>query len=96
MGDCKNAHVVFLLFGRSQSHRMLATCNTGCSKKHNRMLHNAKREDNLEQNPAHHLKISLMEEEEQQNTSFMATKCEKLGCVSLQTVSIIVEMGVKI
>ena len=59
------------------------------------MLHNAKREDNLEQNPAHHLKISLMEEE-QQNTSFMATKCEKLGCVSLQTVSIIVEMGVKI
>ena len=36
-----------------------------------------------------------MEGEEQQNTSFMATECQKLGCISLKTVPIIVENGSK-
>ena len=73
-----------------------STCNIlGCLKKHNRMLHSANQEDELEHNPVRQSKISLMEGEEQQNTSFMATKCQKLGCISLQTVPIIVENGSK-
>ena len=36
-----------------------------------------------------------MEGEEQQNTSFMATEYEKLQCILLQTVPIIVENGSK-
>ena len=36
-----------------------------------------------------------MEGKGQQNTSFMATEFQKLGCISLQTVPIIVENGSK-
>ena len=51
-----------------------STCNIdGCLKKHNRMLHSANQKDELEQNPVVQSKISLMEGEEQRNTSFMAT-----------------------
>ena len=59
------------------------------------MLHSANQEDEVEQNPAQQSKTSLMEWEEQQNTSFVATKCQKLGCISLQTVPVIVENGSK-
>ena len=59
------------------------------------MLHRANQEDEVEQNPAQQSKTSLMEGEEQQNTSFVATKCQKLGCISLQTVPVIVENGSK-
>ena len=59
------------------------------------MLHSANQEDEVEQNPAQQSKTSLMEGEEQQNTSFVATKCQKLGCISLQTVPVIVENGSK-
>ena len=73
-----------------------SACNIdGCLKKCNRMLHSANQEDELEQNSAQQSKISLKEGEEQQNTSFMATECQKLGCISLQTVPIIVENGSK-
>ena len=69
-----------------------STCNIdGCLKKHNRMLQSANHEDESEQNPARQSKISLMEGEEQQNTSFMATEYQKLGCISMRTVPIIVE-----
>ena len=59
------------------------------------MLHSANQEDEVEQNPAQQSKTSLMEWEEQQNTSFVATKCQKLACISLQTVPVIVENGSK-
>ena len=59
------------------------------------MLHSANQEDEVEQNPAQQSKTSLMEGEEQQNTSFVATECQKLGCISLQTVPVIVENGSK-
>ena len=59
------------------------------------MLHSANQEDELEQNPVRQSKISLMEGEEQQNTSFMATEFQKLGCISLRTVPISVENGSK-
>ena len=59
------------------------------------MLHSANQEDEVEQNPAQQSKTSLMEWEEQQNTSFVATECQKLGCISLQTVPVIVENGSK-
>ena len=59
------------------------------------MLHSANQEDEVEQNPAQQSKTSPMEGEEQQNTSFVATKCQKLGCISLQTVPVIVENGSK-
>ena len=59
------------------------------------MLHSANQEDEVEQNAAQQSKTSLMEGEEQQNTSFVATKCQKLGCISLQTVPVIVENGSK-
>ena len=59
------------------------------------MLHSANQEDEVEQNPAQQWKTSLMEWEEQQNTSFVATECQKLGCISLQTVPVIVENGSK-
>ena len=73
-----------------------SACNIdGCLKKHNRMLHSAKQEDELEQNSAQQSKISLKEGEEQGNTSFMATECQKLGCISLRTVRIVVENGSK-
>ena len=82
---------MFLLFGgRSRSCRMQlgATCiKDGCLKKNNRMLHSANQEYESEQNPAFQTKISLMEWDEQYNTSFMATKCQKLGFISLQTVN---------
>ena len=55
------------------------------------MLHSAKQEDELEQNSAQQSKISLKEGVEQGNTSFMATECQKLGCISLRTVRIVVE-----
>ena len=73
-----------------------SNCNIeGCLKTHNRMFHSASQEDELEQNSVRQSKISLMEGEEQQNTSFMATECQKLGFISLQTVPIIVENGNK-
>ena len=59
------------------------------------MLHSANQEDEVEQNPAQQSKTSLMEGEEQQNTSFVATECQKLRCISLQTVPVIVENGSK-
>ena len=69
-----------------------STCNIDvCLKKHNSMLHSANQEDELEQNPVSQSKMSLMEEEEQQNASFMETECQKLVCISLQRVPIIVE-----
>ena len=52
-----------------------STCNIfGCLKKHSRMLHSADQEDELEHNPTCQSKISLMEGEEQQNTSIMAAE----------------------
>ena len=57
------------------------------------MLHSAKQEDKLEQNSAQQSQISLKKGEEQGNTSFMATECQKLGCISLRTVRIVVENG---
>ena len=59
------------------------------------MLHSANQEDELEQNPVRQSKISLMEGEKQQNTSFMTTECQKLRCISLRTVPIIVKNGSK-
>ena len=45
-----------------------STCNINeCLKKHNRMLHNASQDDELDWNLAHQSKISLMEREKQQN-----------------------------
>ena len=64
-------------------------------EKAHRMLHSTNKEDELEQNPARQSKVSLMEVEEQQNTSFMATKCQTLGRILLQTVAIIVKNGSK-
>ena len=63
-----------------------SACNIdGCLKKRNRMLQSANQEDELEQNSAQQSKISLMEGEEQENTSFMATECQKLVCISWRT-----------
>ena len=76
--------------------RWRSTCNIdGCLKKHNRMLDSANHEDELQQNPVPISKTSLMEGEEQQNTSFMGTEYQKMGCISLRTVPIIVENGSK-
>ena len=73
-----------------------STCNIfGCLKKHSRMLHSADQEDELEHNPTCQSKISLMEGEEQQNTSIMAAEGQKQQCISMWAVPIIVENGSK-
>ena len=59
------------------------------------MFYSTNQEDELEQNLVRQSKISLIEAEEQRNISFMAIEYQKLGCISLRAVSIIVENGSK-
>ena len=75
----------------------VSPCNIDkCLKMHNRMLHSANQEDELEQDSGQQSKISLMEGEEQQNTSYMATECQYWGVFHCGQCQILWKMGVKV
>ena len=58
------------------------------------MSDSANQEDELEQNLVQQSRIKNGKEE-QQNISFMLTECQKLKCISLWILKIIVENGSK-